>query len=183
MIKNAQSGRVCFWKAARVVLIPKSTAKSCSYGYKPISLLLIPSKTPWYCFNLLITDNHTEHHPISGTQWGFQKGKSTLTVHDWLINWMRMKKYAVYFLTSRRPLMMFRIPTKDLWKTETDLFASLIVTRLCSYFTKRRPKCCNQWSIFTFHPCDFWCTPGLGFRAVALPGIYWQHYYITPFWK
>ena len=27
MIKNVQNGRVCFWKAARVVLIPKSTAK------------------------------------------------------------------------------------------------------------------------------------------------------------
>ena len=40
-----------------------------------------------------MTDHPTEHHPISDAQWGFQKGKSTLTAHDWLKNWMRI----VYF--------------------------------------------------------------------------------------
>jgi len=113
MIKNVQSGRVCFWKAARVVLIPKSTAKISPSGYRPISLLLIPSKTPLkLILILLITDHLTEHHPISDAQWGFQKKKSTLTAHDWLTNWMRIKKYAVIF-TSRRPLMMF--PTEDMY--------------------------------------------------------------------
>jgi len=61
---------------------------------------------------VLTTDHLTEHHPISDALWGFQKGKSTLKAHDWLTNWMRIKKYAVFF-TSRRPLMMF--PTEDMY--------------------------------------------------------------------
>jgi len=105
MIKNVQSGRACFWK--------ESTAKVSPSGYRPISLLLIPSKTPLkLILILLITDHLTEHHPISDAQWGFQKGKSTLTAHDWLTSWMRIKKCAVFF-TSRRALMMF--PTEDMY--------------------------------------------------------------------
>jgi len=100
------------WKVSRVVPIPKTKAKSSPSGYRPISLLSIPSKL----LHSLITDHLTEHYPLSDAQWEFQKGKSTLTAllaatHDWLTH---LDQSNVYFLTSRKLLMLF--PTEDLWK-------------------------------------------------------------------
>ncbi len=69
--------------------IPKSATKKSPSGYRPISLLSIPSKLLEKHFHLLVNDHLAEHHPLSDSQWGFQKGKSTLTTllsvtHDWL---------------------------------------------------------------------------------------------------
>jgi len=108
-----------------------------------------------------MTDHLTEHHPISDAQWGFQKAKSTLTAHDWLKNWMRM----LCIFTSRRPLMIF--PTEELWKNWNSFIYISDCNQAVQLPYKASTKCCNQWSIFTFHPCDFCCTPGLGFRAVT----------------
>jgi len=107
-----------------------------------------------------MTDHLPEHHPISDAQWGFQKGKSTLTAHDWLKNWMRV-------LCILLPEDLgWCSPHKNYGKTETALFASLIVTRLCSYLTKhRRSVVINGASLLSI--LDFCCTPGLGFRAVT----------------
>ena len=52
------------WKSARVVLIPKSTSKHSSPGYRSISLLSILSKLLEKHFHLLITDHLSEHHPL-----------------------------------------------------------------------------------------------------------------------
>ena len=41
-----------------------------------------------------MTDHLPEHHPNSDAQWGFQKGKSTLTAHDWL---KKLDENAVYY--------------------------------------------------------------------------------------
>ena len=76
-------------KSTRVVPIPKSTAKHSPSGYRPISLLSILSKLLEKHFHLLITDHLSEHYPLLDAQWGFQKGKSTLTAllsasHDWV---------------------------------------------------------------------------------------------------
>jgi len=104
------------WKVSQVVPIPKTKAKNSPSGYRPISLLSIPSELLEKRLHSLITDHLTEHYLLSDAQWGFQKGKSTLTAllaatHDWLT---QLDQSNVYFLTSRKLLMLF--PTEDLWK-------------------------------------------------------------------
>ena len=101
-----------------------------------------------------MTDHLTEHHLISDAQWGFQKGKSTLTAHDWL------KNCCVFLLPED---LWWCSPQKNYGKTGKKK-NSFICASDCNQAVqlpyKASTKCCNQWSIFC-------CTPGLGFRAVT----------------
>jgi len=77
------------WKYAKVVPIPKQPRTTTPGGFRPISLLSILSKLLEKHFHRLIVDHLTEHSPLSNVQWGFQKGKSTVsallsTTDSWL---------------------------------------------------------------------------------------------------
>ena len=81
--------------------IPKSTSKHSPSGYNPISLLSLLSKLLEKHFHLLITDHLSEHHSLLDAQWGFQKGKSTLTAllsatHDWVKHLDQNKENMLY---------------------------------------------------------------------------------------
>ena len=76
------------WKTSSVVPIPKSANPSEATNYRPISLLSVVSKMLERHFHQHVTKNLNEYHPLSNKQWGFQSGKSTVTVllsvaHDW----------------------------------------------------------------------------------------------------
>ena len=91
------------WKSASVVPILKSNKKSNPSGYRPISLLSVVSKLPEKLIHSRISEHLAEHAPISDAQWGFQKGKSTVTAllsttHDWLMQIDQRKDiYCVFF--------------------------------------------------------------------------------------
>ena len=76
------------WKSASIVPIPKSTNKSNPSDYRPISLLSIVSKLLERYVHSLLWEHIVEHAPLSDSQWGFQKRKSTLlslllATHEW----------------------------------------------------------------------------------------------------
>ncbi len=107
------------WKSARVVPIPKSTATYSPSGYRPISLVSILSKLLEKHFHFLIIDHLAEHHPLSDAQWGFQKGKPTLTAllsatHDWLIHLDQNKDIYCVFVDFQKAFDT--VPIEDLWK-------------------------------------------------------------------
>ena len=91
------------WKSASVVPIPKSNKKSIPSGYRPISLLSVVSKLLEKLIHSRISEHLAEHAPISDAQWGFQKGKCTVTAllsttHDWLMQIHQRKDiYCVFF--------------------------------------------------------------------------------------
>ena len=68
------------WKLALVTPIPKSGDRSDPNNYQPISLLSILSKLlEKHIYNCIV--NHVEEQsPISEKQWGFTKGKATISV-------------------------------------------------------------------------------------------------------
>jgi len=80
-----------------------------------------------------------EHHPLSNAQWGFQKGKSTLTAllsatHDWLTQLDQNKEICfdfqkVFDTVSHKRLME---------KLKQLHLHPLIVKWLRSYLTKRQ---------------------------------------------
>ena len=81
------------WKSASVVPIPQSNKKSNPSGYRPISLLTVVSKLLEKLIYSRISEHLAEHAP----QWGFQKGKSTVTAllsttHDWLMHIYRSEE-------------------------------------------------------------------------------------------
>ena len=77
------------WKRSFVVPIPESSPASSPNHYRPISLLSILIKVlECHVYNLIM-DHLTVHYPLSDSQWGFQSGKSTVsllqaTTHSWL---------------------------------------------------------------------------------------------------
>ena len=83
--------------------IPKSDKKSNPSGYRPISLLSVVSKLLEKFIHSRISEHLAEHAPIPDAQWGFQKGKSTVTAllsttHDWLMQIDQRKDiYCVFF--------------------------------------------------------------------------------------
>ena len=71
-----------------IVPIPKSTNKSNPSDYRPISLLSIVSKLLEKYVYSRVWDHLIEHAPLSDYQWGFQRGKSTVSsllcvTHEW----------------------------------------------------------------------------------------------------
>ena len=130
------------WKAARVVPIPKSTTKHSPSGYRPISLLSILSKLLEKHFHSLITDHLNEHHPLSDAQWGFQKGKSTLTAllsatHDWLTQLDQNKEICCVFFDLQKAFDT--VSHRRLMEKLKQLHLHpLIVKWLRSYLTKRQ---------------------------------------------
>ena len=130
------------WKAARVVPVPKSTTKHSPSGYRPISLLSVLSKLLEKHFHSLITDHLNEHHPLSDAQWGFQKGKSTLTAllsttHDWLMQLDQNKEICCVFFDFQKAFDT--VPHRRLMEKLKQLHLHpLIVSWLHSYLTKRQ---------------------------------------------
>ena len=130
------------WKEARVVPIPKSTTKHSPSGYRPISLLSILSKLLEKHFHSLITDHLNQHHPLSDAQWGFQKGKSTLTAllsgtHDWLTQLDQNKEICCVFFDFQKAFDT--VSHRRLMEKLKQLnLHPLIVNWLRSYLTKRQ---------------------------------------------
>ena len=138
-ISNGQFPKT--WKEARIAPIPKSTTKHSPSGYRPISLLSILSKLLEKHFHLLITDHLAEHHPLSEAQWGFQKGKSTLTAllsvtHDWLTHLDQNKDICCVFFDFQKAFdtVPHRILMERLKQLHLDAF---IIAWLGSYLTAR----------------------------------------------
>ena len=71
--------------------IPKPTTDKFSpSGYRPVSLLPIISKLLERHIYSVLSDHLAENQPLSNSQWGFQKGMSTVTAvlsltHEWLM--------------------------------------------------------------------------------------------------
>ena len=89
------------WKKSLVVPIPKNQELSNPYNYRLISLPPIVSK---------ILERHIGHlqhnHPLSTFQWGFLKGRSTITAllhmtDQWLQAWKMDRTYVPYFWLSQ----------------------------------------------------------------------------------
>ncbi len=72
----------CFptdWKFARVVPIPKSGDPQSPANYRPISILSILSKLLERHVHRVLSHHLSINCPLSHSQWGFTKGKSTTT--------------------------------------------------------------------------------------------------------
>ena len=84
-----------------------------SSGYRPISLLSDVSKLLEKLIQSRISEHLAEHAPISDAQWGFQKGKSTVTAllsttHDLLMHMHRSEERypTAYSLICRKHLTL-----------------------------------------------------------------------------
>ena len=130
------------WKNARVVPIPKSSpAGHASSSYRPISLLSVQSKVLEKHIHFLITEHLNEFHPLSAVQWGFQKGKSTLTAllsstHDWLTELDRNKDVCCVFFDFQKAFDT--VPHRNLIKRLEDLnLHPLLLKGTSSYLMNR----------------------------------------------
>jgi len=73
---------------ATVVPIPKKQRANCTSEFRPISLLSILSKVLERHVYSLISEHISIYRPLANCQWGFQKGKSTVSAllhvtHEW----------------------------------------------------------------------------------------------------
>ena len=138
-ISNGQFPKT--WKEARIALIPKSTTKHSPSGYRPISLLSILSKLLEKHFHLLITDHLAGHYPFSEAQWGFQKGKFTLTAllsvtHDWLMHLDQNKDICCVFFDFQK--VFDTVPHRRFMERLEQLHLDpFIIAWLGSYLTAR----------------------------------------------
>ena len=139
------------WKVARMVPIPKSATKHSPSGYRPISLLSLLSKLLEKPYHQIITDHLAEHHPLSDAQWGFQKGKSTLTALynytlccSWLVSipWSQSRNMLCIFFDFQKAFDMVPRHRRLMENLKQLHFHSLTVTWLCSYLTK-----CHQSTV------------------------------------
>ena len=130
------------WKQARVVPVPKSTKKSSPSGYRPISLLSILSKILEKHIHSLITNHLHENHPLSDMQWGFQKGKSTVTAllsatHDWLMHLEQKREIACVFFDFQKAFDT--VPHRRLMERLNQLqLDPYLIQWLGSYLTERQ---------------------------------------------
>ena len=132
------------WKGARVVPIPKSSSAKCSpSGYRPISLLSVLSKLLEKHFFSLITEHLDEHHPLSPAQWGFQKGKSTITAllsatHDWLSQLDQNKDICCVFFDFQKAFDT--VPHKSLMERLSQLDLHPLILRWIHSYLRRREQ-------------------------------------------
>ena len=126
------------WKSARVVPVPKSSSRACNPSdYRPISLLSVLSKLLEKHFCFLIGEHLDEHHPLSSSQWEFQKGKSTIltllsVTHDWLTQLDNKKDVCCIFFDFQKAFDT--VPHKNLTDKLSQLeFHPLILKWIHSY--------------------------------------------------
>jgi len=67
------------WKKSLIVPIPKNPDGSKPTNYRPISLLSVVSKVLERHVYSLVMEQLLCHHPLAACQWGFLKGRSTVT--------------------------------------------------------------------------------------------------------
>ena len=67
------------WKKSAIVPIPKVSRARNTSDFRPISLLPILSKVLERHLVFYINSHLSEHSPLANCQWGFQKGKSTVS--------------------------------------------------------------------------------------------------------
>ena len=96
------------WKRSNVVPVPKKkTNAPTPADFRPISLLPVLSKLLEKHFHLLISDHLSDGSPISSTQWGFQRGKSTaqallVTTNDWLQHLEKGREVGFVFFDFKK---------------------------------------------------------------------------------
>ena len=130
------------WKQSIIVPIPKASKHNLPSNYRPISLLSTISKMLERHFHSLITDHLDDEHPISDNQWGFQKGKSTVTsliavIHDWLQILEAGQEVCSVFFDLRKAFDS--VPhAKLIRKLESIGLCTQIVEWVKSYLTDRQ---------------------------------------------
>ncbi len=95
------------WKQSSLVPVPKASAHDCPINYRPISLLSVVSKVLERYIHSINTSHLNVNHPISQQQWGFQRGKSTVTslltvIHDWLMILESGKEVCSVFINLKK---------------------------------------------------------------------------------
>ena len=66
-------------KLGHIMLIPKSPNRNSPNDYQVMSLLYILSKVLEHHIHTLLLEYLNTNHPLSGSQWRFRKGRSTVT--------------------------------------------------------------------------------------------------------
>ena len=95
------------WKKSMVVPIPKNSNTSSPTNYRPISLLPIVSKLlERHVYSVILSHLET-HYPLSSVQWGFLKGRSTVTAllhctNEWLKALEDGKEVCAIFFDFRK---------------------------------------------------------------------------------
>ena len=146
------------WKSARVVPIPKSGNKTDASNYRPISLLSVVSKLlEKYVYSLLWT-HLLENAPLSTNQWGFQKGKSTVTsllAATQNILDQRGNVMCVFFDFSKAFDM---VPHQRLMTRLSELkIHPCLLSWICSYLSNRRQHVGkSSFSLDVFLKALFW---------------------------
>ena len=127
------------WKSASIVPIPKSTSKS---DYRPISLLSIVSKLLERYVYSLLWEHIIEHAPLSDSQWGFQKRKSTvlsllLATHEWHSLMDRQKDVMCVFFDFQKAFDT--VPHHRLMERLANIgIHPLLLSWLSSYLSRRK---------------------------------------------
>ena len=95
------------WKKSAIVPIPKVSRARNTSDFRPISLLPILSKVLERHLVFYINSHLSEHSPLANCQWGFQKGKSTVSAllhvtHDWFQHLERNHEVGAVFFDFRK---------------------------------------------------------------------------------
>ena len=130
------------WKSASIVPIPKSTNKSNPSDYRPISLLSIVSKLLEKYVYSRVRDHLIQHAPLSDYQWGFQRGKSTVSsllfvTHGWHSLIDQQKNVMCVFFDFQKAFDT--IPHHRLMDRLAGIgIHPLLLSWLCSYLSGRK---------------------------------------------
>jgi len=95
------------WKMANIIPVPKSNSHTSPSNYRPISLLPTLRKLLKHPIHFLFTEHLSLHHPISCSQWGFQRGKSTVAAlltatHEWFQQLGARREVCAVFFDLRK---------------------------------------------------------------------------------
>ena len=161
------------WKMPTDVPIPKKQRANCTSEFRPISLLSILSKVLVYS---LISEHISIYRLLANSQWGFQKGKSTVSA---LLRVTRVvptpRKHnrrwcSVFWFQEgiwHGPPYALGVQT---WGTQLGSSCSCLDQQLPC---KQTPKGSSKWSNVGVNTCNIRSPPRLSIGLPSFSNLYW----------
>ena len=164
------------WKVSSVVPVPKIGKANTKEDYRPISFLPIVSKVLERYFYSLISEHLLAASTLANCQWGFQRGKSTIsavlhTTYDWLEHLEKGAEIGAVLFDYKKAFDS--IPHSPLLsKLEANGLDPHIITWIHNYLAERQQQGCFQWCVICAFKCCLRGTTSINPRPTVVFYLY-----------
>jgi len=156
---------------ATVVPIPKKQRANCTSEFRPISQLSILSKVLVYS---LISEHISIYRLLTNCQWGFQKGKSTVSalLHVTRVVPTPRKHVGAVFFDFKKAFDIGPPYALDVQTWGTQFGSSCLDQQLPC---KQTPKGNSKWSNIGDNMCNIRSPPSLNIGLPSFSNLYWWY--------